>query len=172
MKKVASKWFWLLYYITILAGKRKVTKWFVYYFLRLNNIFFLYIVNVMYVVLGWLWWRENVLNQRKTSNLNNKPPTEITNPCTIHTKWRNIAIFGKASLLILTNDLFIFNILNVFLALSCVFVQRKTICDEEMLKYSFRTEVQPGSHRLADLWPISSKSNTRLLFILYVSTME
>ena len=38
----------------ILASKRKVTKWFVYCFIKLNDIFFLQIVNLMYVVLEWI----------------------------------------------------------------------------------------------------------------------
>ena len=38
----------------ILASKRKVTKLFVYCFIKLNDIFFLNIVNIMYVVLEWI----------------------------------------------------------------------------------------------------------------------
>ena len=48
----------------------------------------------------------------------------------------------------------------------------KTIFDEEMLWFSFKTEVQPGGDRYADLWPFASKSNTRLLFAVYVSNMK
>ena len=34
-----------------------------------------------------------------------------------------------------------------------------SICDEEIFKrFSFRTDVQPESHRFADLWPFASKS--------------
>ena len=33
-----------------------------------------------------------------------------------------------------------------------------SICEEDILSYSFRTEVQLRSHRLADLWPFASKS--------------
>ena len=39
-----------------------------------------------------------------------------------------------------------------------------SICDEDVLRYSFNTEEQPGSHRLADFWHFASKINTRLLF--------
>ena len=39
---------------SILADKREVTKSCVYYFIKLNNIFFLHIVWVIYVVLGWV----------------------------------------------------------------------------------------------------------------------
>ena len=39
-----------------------------------------------------------------------------------------------------------------------------SICEEDILRYSFRTEVQPRSHRLADLWPLTSKSNTHLFY--------
>ena len=38
-----------------------------------------------------------------------------------------------------------------------------SICEEKIFRYSFRTEVQPGNHRLADLWPFASKNNTHLL---------
>ena len=42
----------------MLARKRKATKYFVYHFIKLNNklnnIFFLHMVNFMYVVLGWV----------------------------------------------------------------------------------------------------------------------
>ena len=38
----------------ILASKSKVTKEFVYCFIKLNDIFFLHIVNIMYVVLEWI----------------------------------------------------------------------------------------------------------------------
>ena len=39
-----------------------------------------------------------------------------------------------------------------------------SICEEEILRYFFRTEAQPRSHRLADLWPFSSKSNTHSFY--------
>ena len=42
--------------------------------------------------------------------------------------------------------------------------------DEEMLRYYFRTEVQPGSHRFTDLWPFALKSTMWLLFTGHVST--
>ena len=106
--------------------------------------FFLHILNVMYVVLGWVrqmiqvqrsetsarqfhwfawlvrylnFWAllkpnnccggESVLSQRKLVTLYVKPPTVNTYPSTIHTKLRKHKTFGKASLLTLTNDLFV-----------------------------------------------------------------
>ena len=46
------------------------------------------------------------------------------------------------------------------------------IYEEEIIRYSFRAEVQPGSHRLAGLWRFASKSNTHLLCTVHVSNME
>ena len=109
-----------------------------------------------------------------TSNfINNEPPTEITNPCTIHTNRRKH--YGVWESFPIDLDKWPFWSLT-FLASSlhrpASLYKEKFICNEEMLKYSFRTEVQPGSHRLADLWPFASKSNTRLLFTVLVSNME
>ena len=47
-----------------------------------------------------------------------------------------------------------------------------SIYEEDILRYSFRKDVQPRSHRLADLWPFASKSNTHLLFTILVSNMQ
>ena len=47
-----------------------------------------------------------------------------------------------------------------------------SICEEEILRYSIRTELLSRSYRLADLWPFASKSNTHLLFTVYVLNME
>ena len=47
-----------------------------------------------------------------------------------------------------------------------------SIYEEEILRFSFRTEVQPRRHRSADLWPFAPKSNTHLLFTIHVSNIE
>ena len=60
-----------------------------------------------------------------------------------------IKIFGKASLLTFTNDLFCY--LTSSLHHPASLDREESICKEEISRYSFRTEVQPGSHRLADL---------------------
>ena len=78
----------------------------------------------------------------------------------------NIKIFSKTSLLTLTNDLF------VSWHHPASLYKDGSICEADILRYSFRTEVQPGSHRLADLCPFASKSNTHLLLTLHVSNME
>ena len=84
-----------------------------------------------------------------------------------------IKIFGKASLLTLTNDLFYsLTFLTPSLHHPASLYKEGSICNEEMLRFSFRMEVQPGGHRLADLWPFASKSKTRLLFAVHVSNME
>ena len=180
--------------------------------MKCNSTFFLYIVNVMYVVLGWVcqiktkfseaklrsgliewfarparylnfWvlWKPNngcdgeriILTYGKTSNFNNKPTTGNTNPCPIHTKWRKLYVHWAS----ISIDLDKWPFLSLtFLASSlhhpASLYKEKSICDEEILKYSFRKEVKPGSHRSADLWPCASKSNTRLLFVVHVSNME
>ena len=95
----------------------------------------------------------------KTSNFNNKPTSGNTNPCAIHTKWRKHYVHWES----ISIDLEKWPFWSLtFLASS----------DEEILKYSFRTEVQPGSHSSADIWPFASKSNTQLLFSVHVSNME
>ena len=68
-----------------------------------------------------------------------------------------IQIVWKASLLTLTNVLFCY--LTSSLHHPAPFYREGSICEEDILRYSFRTEVQPRSHRLADLWPFASKSN-------------
>ena len=173
----------------------------------------MHIVNVMYVVLGWVcqiktkfseakfgaflieWftrparclnflalWKPNngcgggrmFLTCGKTSNFNNKPTlTGNTNPCAIHTKWRTHYVHWESISIDL--DKWPFWSLT-FLASSmhhpASLYKERSLCDEAILKYSFRTEVQPGSHRSADLWPFASNSNTRLLFAVHVSNME
>ena len=81
-----------------------------------------------------------------------------------------IKIFWKASLMTLTNDLFCY--LTSFLHHPASLYREGSICEEEILRYYFRTEVQPRSHKLADLWPFASKSNMHLLFTVHVSDME
>ena len=44
--------------------------------------------------------------------------------------------------------------------------KEKSICHEAILKYSFRTEVQPGSHRSADLWLFASSPDLSPLWLL------
>ena len=78
-------------------------------------------------------------------------------------------IFWKTSLLTLTNDLFY---LTSSLRHPASLYRKGSVCEEEILSNSFRTEVQPRSHRLADLWPFAPKSNTHLLFNVHVSNME
>ena len=80
-----------------------------------------------------------------------------------------ITIFWKASLLTLKNAFFY---LTSSLHHPASLYREASICEEESLRYSFRTEVQPRSHRLTDLWPFASKSNTHLLFTVHVSNME
>ena len=82
----------------------------------------------------------------------------------------NFKIFWKASLLTLTNDFFGYLMSPLHHPLPLY--GEGSICEEEILRYSFRTEVQPRSHRLADLWPFASKINTHLLFTVHVSNME
>ena len=81
-----------------------------------------------------------------------------------------IKILWKAYLLTLTNELFCY--LTSSLHHSASLYREGSICEEEILRYSFRTEVQPGSHRFADFWHFASKSNTHLLFTVHVSNME
>ena len=81
-----------------------------------------------------------------------------------------IKIFWKASLLTLTNDFFCY--LTSSLHHPASLYREGSIDEEEIWRYSFRTKVQPRSHRLADLWPFASKSNTNLLFTVHVSNME
>ena len=81
-----------------------------------------------------------------------------------------IRIFWKACLLTLTNDLFCY--LTSSLSHLSSLYREGSICEEEILRYSFRTEVQPGSYMLADLWPFVPKSNTHLLFTVHVSNIE
>ena len=50
--------------------------------------------------------------------------------------------------------------------------REESICEEDILRYSFRMDVQPRSHNLADLWPFVSKSNTDLLFTVLFSNMQ
>ena len=46
----------LFRYATYILGRnRKVTKWFVHCFIKLNSIFFLHIVNIIYVILEWIY---------------------------------------------------------------------------------------------------------------------
>ena len=127
----------------------------------------------------WAQWKPNNgcfgerigLTCRKTSNFDNKLTSGNTNPCAIHTKWwkhylhwENISIdLDKWPFWSLT-----------FLASSmqhpASMYTERSIC--EILKYSFRTEVQPGSRRSTDLWPFVWKSNTRLLFAVHISNMK
>ena len=58
-------------------------------------------------------------------------------------------IFWKASLMTLTNDLFCY--LTSSLHHPASLYREGSICEEEILRYFFRTEVQPRSHKLADL---------------------
>ena len=78
-------------------------------------------------------------------------------------------IFWKASLLTLTNDLFY---LTSTWHHPASLYREGSICEEDILRYSFRTDAQPRSHRLADLWLVASKSNTRLIFTVLVSNMQ
>ena len=126
----------------------------------------------IFKLLGTMWWRENVLNQTrgKSSNFNNKPPTGNTNPVTIRTKWQKHSDIWDSIPIYL--DKWSFSSLT-FLASSLhhpvSLYKEGSICDEEMLKYSSRTEVHPGSHRLDDLWHFVSMSNRRLLFTVHIS---
>ena len=46
------------------------------------------------------------------------------------------------------------------------FFKEESICNAEVLRYCLRTEVQPGSHRLAELWPFCLKAQFPASFYL------
>ena len=91
----------------------------------------------------------------KTSNFNNKPTSRNTYPCAIHTQWRKHYVHWE--IILVSNDLdkwpfWSLTLLASLMHHSASLYKERSISDEEILKYSFRTEVKPGSHRSADLW--------------------
>ena len=96
----------------------------------------------------------------KSPNFPNKPHTQRNRLGTIHTNYKDIKVFGKASLDGLDKwPSLLLKIHSVFYSSSCIFVQRR----KYLWWHYSRMEMQPGSHRLTDLRPFASKINTLLL---------
>ena len=101
-----------------------------------------------------VWWRENDLNLRKNINLYIKPTSGNTYPCVLHTKWRKHYVHWETYLLALTNDLLlIFNILIVFNASSCIFVQRKKYLRWRAIKIFFQNGSETRKSQVD--WPLN-----------------
>ena len=95
--------------------------------------------------------RECVLNKRKIKKENLRT-NRLQETLVLAQNTQNnekIKILWKASLLTLTNDLFCF--ITSFLHQPASLYREGSIREENILRYSFRTEMQPRSHRLADL---------------------